>query len=108
MLLGGIRRVEKNSEHYERAERAAMFAVEEHNKNARQTESVGFNKIVNLNAQPTAGVIYYITMEATDASGEICHYEAKVWEKLNSGYQVQIFRVASYWLASSGLVLHYN
>ncbi|XP_022849871.1 uncharacterized protein LOC111371958 [Olea europaea var. sylvestris] len=95
-LLGGIRRISKNQDHlYLRAEIAAVYAVEQHNKKELE-RTLKFLKFVNLNIGPTAGVIYYITLAAEDSSGEINHYQAKIWEKLNTGYQVQIFRLAPY------------
>lgn len=69
--------------------------MEQHNKKELE-RTLKFLKIVNLNIGPTAGVIYYITLAAEDSSGEINHYQAKIWEKLNTGYQVQIFRLAPY------------
>ncbi|KAL8516083.1 hypothetical protein ACS0TY_014672 [Phlomoides rotata] len=100
VLLGGIRTVGENSdERYRRAESAAKFAVEEHNK--KQQRMLKFVRILNLNREPAAGAIYYITLVAADASGETCHYHLKVWEKLNTGYQVLMFRLAPYWVKSS-------
>ncbi|KAL6532672.1 hypothetical protein OROHE_014094 [Orobanche hederae] len=104
VLLGGIRPVGENSgDHYRKAELAANFAVEEHNnREGAEKGFLKFLKIVNLNVEPTAGAIYYVTMEAEDcASGEISHYQVKVWKKINTGFQVQIFRRAPYWLKSS-------
>ncbi|KAI3472695.1 hypothetical protein Pfo_031300 [Paulownia fortunei] len=102
VILGGIRRVgEYSVDQYRKPECAAKFAVEEHNK--KEGEGLlKFLKIVNLNVEPAAGAIYYITMAAADASGETSHYQAKVWEKFNTGFQVQIFRLAPYWVKSSG------
>ncbi|KAK6138051.1 hypothetical protein DH2020_028215 [Rehmannia glutinosa] len=102
VFLGGIRHVgEYSGDHYRTAECAAKFAVEEHNKKEVEKRSLKFLRIVNLNVEPAAGAIYYITMAAADVSGEISHYQAKVWKKINTGYQVQIFRLAPYWLKSS-------
>ncbi|CAA3014801.1 Hypothetical predicted protein [Olea europaea subsp. europaea] len=57
-LLGGIRRISKNQDHlYQRAEIAAVYAVEQHNKKELK-RTLKFLKIVNLNIGPTAGVIY--------------------------------------------------
>lgn len=103
-MLGGIKRVEEHSDDRYRkaAECAAKFAVEEHNKKEGEKGLLKFLRIVNLNVEPAAGAIYYITMAAADASGETSHYQVKVWEKINTGYQVQIFRLAPYWVKSSG------
>ncbi|GFP82743.1 cysteine proteinase inhibitor 1 [Phtheirospermum japonicum] len=103
VLLGGVRPVgEYSGDHYRKAESAARFAVEEHNKKEGEKGFLKFLKIVNLNVEPTAGAIYYITMAADGGSGEMSHYQVKVWEKINTGFQVQIFRLAPYWVKSSG------
>ncbi|XP_051142780.1 uncharacterized protein LOC127259465 [Andrographis paniculata] len=105
-MVGAIRRAGEcsaASEHYVRAERAARFAVEEHN-NAAEGETglpLKFVSIVNLNLQPSAKVIYYITMEVVDTAGEKSHYQAKVRENLCSSYRVYIFRSAPYNLKSA-------
>lgn len=95
---------EYSDERYHKAERAAKFAVEEHNKKVVVGGKgfLQFGKIVNLNVEPTAGTIYYITMSALEADGEFRLYQLKIWEKRNSGYQVQIFRPAPYCLHLSG------
>ncbi|KAL6563613.1 hypothetical protein OROGR_002572 [Orobanche gracilis] len=102
VFLGGIRPVGENSgDHYRNAEIAAKFAVEEHN-NKEGKGFLKFLKIANLNREPAAGAVYYITMEAKDCdSGEISHYQVKIWKKINTGFKVQIFRRAPYWLKSS-------
>ncbi|KAK4441157.1 hypothetical protein Salat_0450600 [Sesamum alatum] len=100
VLAGRIWRVgECSGDHYRKAERAARFAVEEHNKEEGGKEGLlKFLRIVNLNVEPAAAAVYYITMAAADSSGETIHYQAKVWEKINTGYKVQMFRLAPYWL----------
>ncbi|KAK6138062.1 hypothetical protein DH2020_028200 [Rehmannia glutinosa] len=100
---GGIRHVgDYSGDDYRKAKCAAVFAVEEHNKKEGEKGSLEFKRIVNLNVEPAAGAIYYITMAAADASGKLFHYQAKVWKKINTGYQVLIFRLAPYWLKFSG------
>ncbi|KAL6563620.1 hypothetical protein OROGR_002579 [Orobanche gracilis] len=106
IFLGGIRPVGENSgDHYRKAEIAAKFVVEEHNnKEGAEKGFLMFLKISNLNREPAAGAVYYITMEAKDCdSVEISHYQVKVWKKINTGFKVQIFRRAPYWLKSSVL-----
>ncbi|KAL1558121.1 hypothetical protein AAHA92_08622 [Salvia divinorum] len=102
VMLGGIRRVTGLGEVHRTAESAAVFAVEEHSK--EKAGGKGFLKfmtIVNLNVEPAAGALYYITALVADAAGDICRYQMKIWEKLNTGYQVQIFRQAPYSLKLS-------
>lgn len=101
-LLGGITRIcAKNHHHiYQRGERAACFAVEQYNRKKHDT-NLKFLRILNLNLEPAAAAVYYITLEAVDPFGEVNHYQAKVWEKMNTGYQLQIFRVAPYAAKSS-------
>ncbi|KAL9143603.1 hypothetical protein ABFS82_14G245600 [Erythranthe guttata] len=101
-LVAGVRPVagdHSGDDHRERAERAARFAVDEHNKTAAgEKDLLEFHGIMNLNWQPTVCAMYYITMQATDSDGEPAYYEAKVWEKLSSGYKVELFRPAPYCL----------
>ncbi|XP_011089876.1 uncharacterized protein LOC105170697 [Sesamum indicum] len=102
VLVGRIRRVgEYSGDLYRKAEQAARFAVEEHNKEEGEKGLLKFLRIVNLNVEPAAAAVYYITMAAADSAGETCHYQAKVWEKINTGYKLQIFRLAPYWLKFS-------
>ncbi|KAG8371356.1 hypothetical protein BUALT_Bualt13G0079200 [Buddleja alternifolia] len=102
-LVGGVRPVKEYSDihHYRKAELAAKFAVEEQNMKGRKHRWLKFIKIVHLNREPAAGAIYYITMAAADSYGEVNHYEAKVREKLNTGYILQLFRLAPYWVTNS-------
>ncbi|XP_057781754.1 uncharacterized protein LOC131000036 [Salvia miltiorrhiza] len=100
VLRGGIRRV-GGVDRLRKAERAAVFAVEEHNKEAGEKGFLKFVAIVNLNVEPSAGAIYYITAAVADAAGEICRFQMQIWEKLNTGYKVQMFRPAPYWLKLS-------
>ena len=105
MILGGIRRVE-GGDRYQKAEIAAKFAVEEYNNKAGGEQGfLKFITIVKLNVEPPAGALYYITAATEDSAGEICLYQMQIWEKLNTGYQVQIFRPAPYCLKSSGTPL---
>ncbi|KAL2512654.1 Cysteine proteinase inhibitor [Abeliophyllum distichum] len=101
-ILGGITRIcAKNQHHiYRRGELAALFAVEQHNKKKKDTD-LQLLRILNLNMEPSAAAIYYITLAAVDPFGEVNHYQAKVWEKMRTGYQLQIFRVAPYAAKSS-------
>ncbi|GER33002.1 cysteine proteinase inhibitor [Striga asiatica] len=110
-LLGGIRPAGEFSGEdriRRKAEAAARYAVEEHNNNNKNFENgnrLNFLEIVNLNVEPTAGELYYITLAAADeSSGEVSRYEVKVWEKVNTGYKVQIFRLAPYSIKSSDKV----
>ncbi|KAK9059074.1 hypothetical protein SSX86_021693 [Deinandra increscens subsp. villosa] len=57
----------------------ARFAVDEHNK--KQNALLQFEKVVKTKEQVVKGVIYYITLEAIDGTGEKKIYEAKVWVK---------------------------
>ncbi|KAG6432828.1 hypothetical protein SASPL_104415 [Salvia splendens] len=107
VILGGIRRVE-GGDRYQKAESAAKFAVEEYNNKAGEQGFLRFITIVNLNVEPTAGALYYITAATEDAAGEICLYQMQIWEKLNTGYLVQIFRPAPYSLKSSEKLAHKN
>ncbi|KAI7754371.1 hypothetical protein M8C21_025603 [Ambrosia artemisiifolia] len=59
-------------------ESLARFAVDEHNK--KQNTLLEFKKVLNTKEQVVAGIMYYITLEATDG-GEKKTYEAKVWVK---------------------------
>ncbi|KAL3616416.1 hypothetical protein CASFOL_039806 [Castilleja foliolosa] len=105
VIFGGVRPVrEYSDDRYLKAEQAARFTVEEHNMKIKEGEKgfLEFLKIVNLNVEPTAGRIYYITMAVFDGgSGEMSHYQAKVWEAINTGFKVQIFRLAPYCVKSS-------
>ncbi|CAA0828547.1 Cysteine proteinase inhibitor 3 [Striga hermonthica] len=108
VLLGGIRPVGDFSGEdriRRKAEAAARYAVEEHNNCENGNRRLDFLKILNLNVEPAAGALYYITLAAADeSSGEVSRYEAKVWEKINTGYKVQIFRLAPYSIKSSDKV----
>ncbi|GER55170.1 cysteine proteinase inhibitor [Striga asiatica] len=84
---------------HRKAEAAARHAVEEHNR--KSLGSLEFLKIVNFNVEPTAGAMYYMTVAAGEDSGEARLYEVKVWEKINSGFRVEIFRPAPYSMKSS-------
>ncbi|KAL8029833.1 hypothetical protein ABFX02_14G248800 [Erythranthe guttata] len=92
--LAGVRPVagdHSGDDHRERAERAARFAVDEHNKTAAGRKGLlKFQRIMNLNWQPTVCAMYYITMEVADSSGEPAYYEAKVWEKLKNAFKENV------------------
>ncbi|CAA0816851.1 Cysteine proteinase inhibitor 6 [Striga hermonthica] len=89
---------------HRKAEVAARHAVEEHNRKSLGS-TLEFLKIVNLNVEPTAGAMYYMTVAAGEDSGDSRLYEVKVWEKINSGFRVEIFRPAPYSMKSSGNLL---
>ncbi|KAM3337400.1 hypothetical protein P3S68_031725 [Capsicum galapagoense] len=94
----GIMKIDENSEVFGQAKKAAIFAVDKHNIEKLENSSIlKFMKIININFEPTAGAIYYITFAAMDySSGNIFHYQAKVWEKINTGYKVEMFQLAPY------------
>ncbi|KAG2674614.1 hypothetical protein I3760_13G145000 [Carya illinoinensis] len=56
----------------------ARFAVDERNK--KQTTLLEFGKVLKAKQQVVAGVMYYLTLEATDG-GKKKVYEAKIWVK---------------------------
>ncbi|KAH6836531.1 hypothetical protein C2S53_005150 [Perilla frutescens var. hirtella] len=71
LIRGGIRRVgEDSGERYLKAKCAAEFAVAEHNKKAGKEGFLKFDRIVNLNVEPSAGAVYYITVAVVEADGE--------------------------------------
>nr|GMD21481.1 polyadenylate-binding protein rbp45 [Ipomoea batatas] len=102
----GIRRVSRcDGAAYKKAEAAARYAIEKHNNEREKNAGLVFREILNLNEQPTAGKIYYITMAAAEDSpgageGFSC-YQAKVWEKISGRYRVDEFRLAPFHAASS-------
>ncbi|KAI4300014.1 hypothetical protein L6164_033434 [Bauhinia variegata] len=75
--VGGISPVE-GSENSAKIDNLARFAVDEHNK--KENTLVQFVKVVSAKEQVVSGILYYITLEATD-NGKKKLYEAKVWEK---------------------------
>ncbi|XP_019155447.1 PREDICTED: uncharacterized protein LOC109152295 [Ipomoea nil] len=107
----GIRRVSRcDGAAYQRAEAAARFAIENHNNESENNAGLVFREILNLNVQPSAGKIYYITMAAAEDShggaaasgvGGFSCYQAKVWEKISGRYRVDVFRLAPFQAASS-------
>ncbi|XP_060174073.1 uncharacterized protein LOC132604541 [Lycium barbarum] len=93
----GIRKIRENSEAFEKAKKTAIFAVDKHNEKLENSSKLKLLKIVNINFEPTAGAIYYITLVAMDTSTrKILHYQAKVLEKINTGFKVEMFRLAPY------------
>ncbi|GAA0171100.1 hypothetical protein Leryth_022543 [Lithospermum erythrorhizon] len=92
----GIVRIMKEDEiKYKNAECAAKFAVEKYNH--EENKKLVFLEIINLNMQATAGALYYITFKAKDSSSvEVQIYQTKVWEKINTGYDIKVFRMVMY------------
>ncbi|CAL5353965.1 unnamed protein product [Camellia sinensis] len=76
-ICGGITEV-KDAENSLDMASLARFAVAEHNK--KENACLEFSKVVNAKQQVVAGMMYYITLEATNG-GQKKAYEAKVWEK---------------------------
>lgn len=92
----GIVKIGQDSEAFEKAKKATTFAVDKYNEKSENSK-LELLRIMNVNFEPTAGAIYYITLEVVDLSSrKILHYQAKVWEKINTGYKVEIFRLAPY------------
>ncbi|KAK4719724.1 hypothetical protein R3W88_018062 [Solanum pinnatisectum] len=56
----------------------ARFAVQDHNK--KEKAHLEFVEVLNVKEQVVAGMMYYITLAATDA-GKKKIYEAKIWVK---------------------------
>ncbi|KAL6340716.1 hypothetical protein AAG906_014406 [Vitis piasezkii] len=73
--VGGIEEYHGNALEIENL---ARFAVDEHNK--KQNTVLEFNGVVKARQQVVAGMMYYITLEATDG-GKKNKYEAKIWVK---------------------------
>ncbi|KAJ8560434.1 hypothetical protein K7X08_022294 [Anisodus acutangulus] len=93
----GIVKIGENSEAFEKAKKTAIFAVDKQNEKLKNSSKLELLKIININFEPTAGAIYYITLAAMDFScGKILHYQAKVLEKINTGYKVETFQLAPY------------
>ncbi|GAA0172508.1 hypothetical protein Leryth_001241 [Lithospermum erythrorhizon] len=89
----GIVRIKKEDEiKYKKAECAAKLAVEKYNN--KENKKLLFLEITNLNMQATAGALYYITFKAKDSSSDqVQIYQTKVWEKINTGYDIKVFRM---------------
>ncbi|KAK4354993.1 hypothetical protein RND71_027187 [Anisodus tanguticus] len=99
----GIVKIGENSEAFEKAKKAAIFPVDKHNEKLENSSKLELLKIININFEPTAGAIYYITLAVMDFScGKILHYQAKVLEKINTSYKVEMFRLAPYVSKFSG------
>ncbi|KAG1338358.1 Cysteine proteinase inhibitor [Cocos nucifera] len=75
--LGGVHDA-KEIENSVEIEELARFAVEDHNKKANTL--LEFVRVVKVKEQVVSGMIYYITIEASDG-GKKKLYEAKVWVK---------------------------
>ncbi|XP_019702175.1 cysteine proteinase inhibitor 12 [Elaeis guineensis] len=75
--LGGVHDAKEIQNSVE-IEELARFAVEEHNKKANTL--LEFGRVVKVKEQVVSGIIYYITIEASDG-GKKKLYEAKVWVK---------------------------
>lgn len=87
----------KNLQFLKRQKKAAVFAVNKYNEKMEDSSKLRILKIINLNFEPTAGAIYYMTLSLLEIScGIIFHYQAKIWEKINSSYKVDIFQLAPY------------
>lgn len=100
-LMGGIRRIGENSRAFEKAVAAAKFAVEEFNQ--KENGELKFLQVLNVNAEPGAGSVYYITLEAKEPHhDELKQFHAKVWSKISNRFQLQSFRVAPYAVKDSG------
>lgn len=56
----------------------AKFAVDQHNN--KENGLLEFHRVVNTKEQVVAGIMYYITLEATDGDKKKV-YEAKIWVK---------------------------
>ncbi|XP_002976277.2 cysteine proteinase inhibitor A [Selaginella moellendorffii] len=59
----------------------AKFAVHEHNKKLSGHGTLLYSKLVEAKSQVVSGVMYLLTVEATDSKNSVCSYEAKVWVK---------------------------
>ncbi|KAL8196073.1 hypothetical protein R6Q57_025073 [Mikania cordata] len=76
-VAGGISE-SKGVENSLEIDNLARFAVDEHNK--KQNALLDFGKVINTKQQVVQGIMYYITLEASDG-GEKKAYEAKIWVK---------------------------
>ncbi|KAK9059606.1 hypothetical protein SSX86_020310 [Deinandra increscens subsp. villosa] len=73
--LGGITDAKGTVENSLEIDNLARFAVDEHNKKQQ------FCKVISTKEQVVGGMMYYITLEATDGGENKNNYEAKVWVK---------------------------
>ncbi|KAL4560552.1 hypothetical protein LXL04_032705 [Taraxacum kok-saghyz] len=88
---GGIRDITEQGLNGEEMENLARFAVEEHNK--KENTLLQFSRLVKAKEQVVAGMLYHLTLEATDADGNIKVYDTKVWvQQWNNFKQVQEFK----------------
>ncbi|XP_059653088.1 cysteine proteinase inhibitor 3-like [Cornus florida] len=71
---------------------AASMAVELHNK--QQNSDLEFVRVVKANRQWVAGVIWYITFEATDNAGVKNTYQARVYCTIENEWGLEVFRLA--------------
>ncbi|KAG9134961.1 hypothetical protein Leryth_001240 [Lithospermum erythrorhizon] len=79
----GVARIKKDDVlRYKKADHAAEYAVAKFNDG--KNNKLVYLGITNLNMKPTAGALYYITLKTKDSCGHIYHYQAKVWEKINT------------------------
>ncbi|KAF3434317.1 hypothetical protein FNV43_RR25420 [Rhamnella rubrinervis] len=81
----------------ETAKKATEFAIDEYNT---WGADLVLKRILKVNAQSMAGLVYYITLEATRISGgEPILYEAKVFRsvKPSKGFELRIFRRAIFY-----------
>eukprot|EP00271_Cylindrocystis_brebissonii_P016472 TRINITY_DN400_c0_g1_i2.p2 TRINITY_DN400_c0_g1~~TRINITY_DN400_c0_g1_i2.p2 ORF type:complete len:138 (+),score=28.50 TRINITY_DN400_c0_g1_i2:101-514(+) len=77
-MPGGISDVKPDGQNSLEMTELAQFAVSEHNK--KQNSDLKFVKMVSAKQQVVAGLMYYITLEAS-ANGQDGLYEAKIWSK---------------------------
>ncbi|KAL3529903.1 hypothetical protein ACH5RR_009225 [Cinchona calisaya] len=100
-LPGGIVRISQDDvDLFQKAQDAARFAIEQYNE--KENANMELVKILNLNIEPAAGLMYYITLEAKNMSNnEVNHYQAKVWATINTGFRVEGFGLAPYVAKSS-------
>ncbi|KAL4560555.1 hypothetical protein LXL04_032708 [Taraxacum kok-saghyz] len=74
--IGGIRDIADNGIEIETL---ARFAVEQHN--TKENSLLKFSRLIKAKEQVVAGMMYYLTLEATNADGKVKVYETKVWVK---------------------------
>ena len=56
---------------------------------------IKLKRIIEVSRQAVQGYLFYITLEATNAStGVDSFYELKIWSKLDGSFEVEFFRPA--------------
>ncbi|XP_071686465.1 cysteine proteinase inhibitor A-like [Rutidosis leptorrhynchoides] len=95
MKLGGIRDItQQRGVNDIEIESLARIAVDQHNK--KENSFLKFARLLKAKEQVVAGKMYYLTMEAADAAGNLKVYETKIWVKPWMNFkQVQEFKVAN-------------